>query len=65
MGRKGGGTGGHAGRMGQAASCLARKGRRYARLVAAAAESGHITTSTALDYLEIKLENLDELMMRC
>lgn len=61
----GGGAGGHAGRMGQAANCLARKGHRYASLVAAASGSGAITTSTALDYLEIKLENLDDLMMRC
>lgn len=63
--RKSGGAGGHAGRMGQAANCLARKGHRYASLVAAASRSGAITTSTALDYLEIKLENLDDLMMRC
>ena len=63
-GRKNG-KGGHAGCMGQAARCLARKGRRYARLVAAASDSGAITTSTALDYLEIKLDNLDDLKMRC
>ena len=52
-------------RMGQAARCIALKGRRYASLVAAASESGAISTSTALDYLEIKLKNLDELKMRC
>lgn len=63
-GRKSG-KGGHAGCRGQAASCLARKGRRYARLVAAASGSGAITTSTALDYLEIKLDNLGDLEMRC
>ena len=51
--------------MTQAAACIARKGRRYANLVAAALESGVVTTSTALDYLEIKLKNLDDLEMRC
>ena len=51
--------------MKQAASCLIRKGRRYANLVVDASESGVITTSTALDYLEIKLKNFDDLQMRC
>ena len=51
--------------MKQAVHCLIKKGRRYANLVAAASESGTITTSTALGYLEIKLKNLDDLKMRC
>ncbi len=49
----------------QAVSCLAKKGHLYANLVAAASKSGAITTSTALDYLEIRLKNLDDLKMRC
>ena len=49
---------------GQAALCISRKGRRYANLVLDAAESGHITTSTMLDYLEVKLDSLDDLMIR-
>lgn len=60
-GRGGGGPA----RMGQAARCVAQKGRRYARLVADASDSGAITTSTALDYLEIKLKSLDRLGMLC
>lgn len=44
---------------------MIQKGRRYASLVAAASESGVITTSTALDYLEIKLKNFERLKMRC
>ena len=55
----------YAGCMGQAAMCIARKGRRYAHLVATASESGSIATSTALDYLEIKLKNFEDLKMRC
>ena len=49
----------------QAVRCIAQKGRMYTSLVAVASESGAITTSTALDYLEIKLKNFDELKVRC
>ena len=61
---KAGDRGGHP-CMTQAARRIAQKGRRYANLVVDALESGVVTTSTALDYLEIKLKNLDDLKMRC
>lgn len=63
--KKRGGGRGPTDRTGRAAGCIARKGRRYASLVADASEAGAISTSTALDYLEIKLKSLDELKMRC
>ena len=49
----------------QATLCLARKGRKYARLVFDAMESDAITTSTALGHLGIKLEDMDEVMAKC
>ena len=49
----------------QAALCLARKGRKYARLVFDAMEADAITTSTALGHLGIKLEYMDEVMAKC
>lgn len=49
----------------QAALCMTRKGRKYARLVSDAEEAGIITTSTMLEYLGIKLDHLDELRIRC
>lgn len=52
-------------RMRQDVRCMIQKGRLYANLVATASESGVITTSTALDYLEINLDNFDRLKMRC
>ena len=48
----------------QAAMCIALKGRKYARLVSDAGETGIITTSRMLEYLEIKLGFLDELRIR-
>ena len=48
----------------QAEMCMALKGRRYARLVSDAGEAGIITTSRMLEYLEIKLDHLDELLFR-
>ena len=48
----------------QAAMCIDLKGRRYARLVSDAEETGIITTSRMLEYLEIKLGCLDELLVR-
>lgn len=59
------GEGGKAPHMKQDVKCMIQKGRRYASLVAAASESGVITTSTALDYLEIKFKNFERLKMRC
>lgn len=49
----------------QATLCLARKGRKYARLVFDAMEADAITTSTALGYLGIKMEHMDEAMAKC
>ena len=49
----------------QATLCLTRKGRKYARLVFDAEESGIITTSTALGHLNIKIKHLDEVMAKC
>lgn len=49
------------GSMSQAMLCMSRKGRKYARLVSDAGESGIITTSTMLEYLGIKLDHLDDL----
>lgn len=52
------------GDMSPAMLCMARKGRKYARLVSDAGESGIITTRTMLEYLGIKLDCLDDLMIR-
>ena len=52
-------------RLPRAAACMARRGRRYARLALGARESGVITTSTLLEYLGIKLGHLDDLRARC
>lgn len=49
----------------RAVVCMARRGRRYARLALSARESGVITTSTLLEYLGIKLGHLDDLRARC
>lgn len=49
----------------QAALCMMRKGRKYARLVSDAEEAGMITTSTMLEYLGIKLDCLAELVIQC
>ena len=61
----GGGRRNAAGGPSPAALCMARRGRRYARLVSDAEESGIITTSTALEYLGIKLDHLYELEILC
>ena len=53
-----------AGDPSQAAMCIASKGRKYARLVSDAGETGIITTSTMLEYLEIKLDHLYEVQIR-
>lgn len=52
------------GGMSPAMLCMARKGRKYARLVSDAGESGIITTRTMLEYLGIKLDHLDDLRIR-
>ena len=52
-------------RVPRAVVCMARRGYRYTRMVIDAEESGIITTSTALDYMGIKLSHWDDLRARC
>lgn len=52
-------------RVPRAVVCMARRGYRYTRMVIDAKESGIITTSTALDYLGIKLSHWNDLRARC
>lgn len=66
MGQRGDGSGAKGDiPLPRAVVCMARRGRRYARLALGARESGVITTSTLLEYLGIKLGHLDDLRARC